>query len=105
MRPEKGFTLVELTIVVLILGALTSIAIPRIMGGANTARINACKINTKLINVQVERYKTITGTWPDSDLDELADDPNYLPDGRPECPFGEKYALDEVTHRVIEHSH
>jgi len=85
MRSEKGFTLVELMIVVLILGALAAIAIPRIMGGAATARANACATNIDLINSQIELYNANTGSWP-ADLEIVTKDTDYFPDGEPVCP-------------------
>ena len=48
---KKAFTLVELMIVVLILGALAAIAIPRIMGGAQAARISACSTNIDILTL------------------------------------------------------
>ena len=54
MHQNKGFTLVELMIVVLILGALATITIPRIIGGAALARVNACKTNVMILNKQIE---------------------------------------------------
>jgi len=85
MRSEKGFTLVELMIVVLILGALAAIAIPRIMGGAATARANACATNIDLLNSQIELYNANTGAWP-GDLQAVTTDSDYFPDGEPICP-------------------
>lgn len=101
---KKGFTLVELLIVVLILGALAAIAIPRIMGGATTAKINACKTNVDVLNSQIELYYSYTGDWP-STLADVTSDPNYFPDDAPVCPFGTAYNYSTVLHRVTEHVH
>jgi prepilin-type N-terminal cleavage/methylation domain-containing protein len=104
MRSEKGFTLVELMIVVLILGALAAIAIPRIMGGAQTARISACSTNIDMLNSQIELYNANEGSWP-ATLADVTGDPNYFPEGAPVCPLGTAYNYNTSTHRVDAHSH
>ena len=85
MRSRKGFTLVELMIVVLILGALAAIAIPRIIGGAATAKANACATNIDLINSQLELYYSQNSAYP-ALLSDLTGDTSYFPDGPPVCP-------------------
>ena len=100
---RKGFTLVELMIVVLILGTLVVIVIPRINGGAYTAGVNACRKNVDIINSQIELYYTRTSSWP-VDLGEVMKDSKYFPDGPPECPFRTPYVLDK-NNRVPEHKH
>ena len=105
MNSKKGFTLVELLIVVLILGALAAIAVPRIMGGAYTAKVNACKTNVDMLNSQIELWYANEDDWPAA-LTDVTDDPNYFPDtDAPACPFGTTYSYSVVTHRVSEHSH
>jgi len=103
MWSKKGFTLVELMIVVLILGALAAIAIPRVMGGAQAARISACNTNVDMLNSQIELYNANEGSWPAA-LTDVTNDPNYFPDGPPECPFGQAYNYNS-DNRVDEHSH
>jgi len=104
MRQRKGFTLVELLVVVLILGALAAIAVPRILGGATNAKINACKTNVDLLNSQIELYYANKDGWPGS-LGAVTGDANYFPDGAPSCPFSTAYSYSTTTHRVSEHSH
>jgi prepilin-type N-terminal cleavage/methylation domain-containing protein len=80
MNSKRGVTLVELLIVVLILGALAAIAIPRLSQSADTAKKNACKTNIDLINSQIELYTyqldDLFPGWPapvSSDRCELSD--------------------------------
>lgn len=100
---QKGFTLVEVLIVVLIVGVLAAIAIPRIMGGSEAAKRNVCKSNIDLINSQIELYYTTTGTWPKK-LKDVTENLDYFPDGEPECPFGKKYNMNN-DHRINTNNH
>ncbi len=100
----RGFTLVELLVVVLILGALAFIAIPRIGQSSTTAKKNACDTNVDLLNSQIELYYANTGSFPAA-LTNITSDANYFPDGAPECPLGTTYTYNTTTHRVAPHSH
>ena len=104
MKCRKGFTLVELLIVVLILGALAAIAVPRIIGGAHSAKTNACKTNVDVINSQIELYYANEDVWP-TVLTDVTTDDDYFPDGEPNCPFSTAYSYDGGKKRIAEHSH
>ncbi len=104
MHRPRAFTLVELLVVVMILGALATIALPRMLSGATNARINACKTNVDLINSQIELYYANKSAWPGA-LPDVTNDPNYFPDGAPACPLDTPYIYNTTTHRVPDHTH
>jgi prepilin-type N-terminal cleavage/methylation domain-containing protein len=88
---RKGFTLVELLIVVLILGALAAIAIPRITTSAYNAKQRACETNIDIMNSQLEIWWAYNGSYPA--LDVITTDDDYFPDGVPACPLLGTYSL------------
>lgn len=104
MRTRKGFTLVELLIVVLILAALAAIAIPRIGASAATAKTRSCDTNIDITNAQLELYLANVGSAA-SALTDVTNDGNYFPDGAPACAWGTAYALNGSTGHVTAHSH
>jgi general secretion pathway protein G len=106
MQRKRAFTLVELLVVVMILGALAAIAVPRMLSGATNAKINACKTNVDMLNSQIELYYADKGAWPKA-LTNVTGDPNYFPDADelPTCPLGTDYKYNTTTHRVPGHSH
>ncbi len=107
MRSKKGFSLVELMIVVLIIGAIAAVTIPRIAGSAYIAKAKSCKTNIDTINKQIELYYMRNGAWPNN-LKKVTTDTDYFPDGAPVCPItGKKYPNDLVNNRVdaSDHNH
>ena len=57
IRNQKGFTLIELMVVVLIIGILVAIAIPVFGSAANNAKDKACIANLRTIAGAVAQYQ------------------------------------------------
>ncbi|MFY9594570.1 MAG: prepilin-type N-terminal cleavage/methylation domain-containing protein [Caldicoprobacterales bacterium] len=67
-KNQKGFTLVELMVVVVIIGILVAIAVPVYRNVQTTAKIKANDANIKIIESAIQVYLAEGGT-----LDELDD--------------------------------
>jgi general secretion pathway protein G len=64
LRENGGFTLIELMIVVVIVGILATLLIPRIMERPEEARRMKAKADIKSIESALKLYKIDTGSYP-----------------------------------------
>ena len=73
LKNNKGFTLIELMIVVVIIGILAAIAIPNYIAMQNRAKEGSVKGNAHAIQLAVEDYAvTNAGDYPDDNTQILA---------------------------------
>lgn len=70
-RANKGFTLVELVIVVLILGILAAVAAPKLINTSATATDNGLKTTLGTIRNAIELYAADHGTLPGQPTGDL----------------------------------
>ena len=57
VKNKKGFTLIELIVVIVIIGILAAIAVPRFMGAQDRARIGACDSDINIVMKALALYE------------------------------------------------
>ncbi|HOO56223.1 MAG TPA: prepilin-type N-terminal cleavage/methylation domain-containing protein [bacterium] len=105
MRELRGFTLLEVILVVVLISILAAIVIPRFSISTHKAKVQACEIQRAIINKQVENYYFIEATWPLDSLTDIKANDSYFPDGIPTCPIDEtSYSMKPSPyHRITGH--
>ncbi len=71
---QRGFTLVELLLVLVILALIAGLVLPGIIGKAESAKAKAASSQISRIGMSVESFYLDTGNAPSS-LDELVNEP------------------------------
>src|SRR4030067_2382078 len=77
IKNNKGFTLIELMVVVLILGILAAVIAPRIIGRTDEARVTEAKVQIKNLETALKLYKLDNGLYPTTEqgLEALVEKP------------------------------
>lgn len=98
----RGFTLIELMVVVVILGILAAVVVPRVMDRPEQARITATQSNIRAIRSALDMYKLDNHVYPSTDqgLQALVERPGSEPvppnwtrymEKIPDDPWGRPY--------------
>lgn len=90
LKNQRGFTLIEMMIVLLIISVLILIAIPNVTKHSKSIDEKGCRAYSKMVEGQVEAYKMDKREIPT--LSELSSE-GYLPNGAA-CPDGSDIVID-----------
>jgi general secretion pathway protein G len=69
MKNNKGFTLLEIIVVVFILSLLAAIVAPKIIGRTDDARIAEAKVQIKNLETALKLFKLDNGFYPATEQD------------------------------------
>ncbi len=104
-RPNRGFSLIELMVVLVILGLLTGLVGPRLFGRVDASKVQTAETQIKMLRGALQTYRLDIGSYPStaeglaalvSPPSEVADYWNgpYLEDDLPLDPWREPYRYE-----------
>jgi general secretion pathway protein G len=81
-RARRGFTLIEIMVVVVIIGMLATLVIPRVLGRGEEAKRTAAQVQIQEIGQALDLFHLDNGFYPTNDqgLDALVKKPTLPPD-------------------------
>lgn len=81
IKKQSGFTLIEIMVVVVIIGILASVVVPRIMDNPDKARTAKAKNDIRALESAMDLYRLDNFTYPSTDegLDALISSPSSSP--------------------------
>jgi len=101
---KRGFTLVEILVVVVILGLLATLVVPRVVGRGEEAKRTAALVQIREIEQALDLFKLDNGFYPTTEqgLEALIEKPTISPEPRrfredgymkkiPQDPWGGNY--------------
>ncbi len=79
---RRGFSFLEIMMVVMIIGILVAVVGPKILGKTDKARISATKLQLKNIRTALNDFEMTVGSLPTSDqgLEALVSRPSDIPE-------------------------
>ncbi len=94
-RDERGFTLLELMVVVVILGLLAALVVPKLIGRTEEAKRTQSRVQIKNIEQALQLFKLDNGFFPSTDqgIEALVNAPEV---GRPAKNYRKGGYLDRV---------
>ncbi len=95
-RKNKGFTLVEIMIVVLIIGILLAIAVPNFIQARNTSRTKTCIANMRQIESAKEQWAMETNQASTAVPVQGDLYPTYMKSW-PTCPAAGTYTIGAIS--------
>jgi general secretion pathway protein G len=80
-KRTRGFTLIEMLVVIVIMGILAGITLPAVMGRTDDARVAATKVQISMLSLALDMYKADNGFYPNTEqgLKSLVQKPSSSP--------------------------
>lgn len=101
-----AFSLTELMTVLVILGVMALLIVPRVTNHQDTSKRAACYANQGDIELQTKLWKRANGSYPAANLVDIGASTTYFPSGVPICPVdGTPYTINTTTGLVNGHTH
>ena len=94
-KRTKGFTLIEIMIVVMIIGILLAIAVPNFVKARDTSRKQSCVASLKQIDSAKEQYAMELKLATGATITSANIAPGYIK-AMPTCPASGTYAINVV---------